>query len=176
MDFVEIVPWFLPGVLLSLIVGVATRRSVARFLAVSPAIAAALIASAGWTVAATLTPLRRALESDAAGTGGCDLSRLRGPTLEEVVGSGSDEVLLNLLLFVPLGFTIGLAPRSRQKAVLLLVGVLMPVSIEAIQLLTPVLVRGCESADIVDNLLGLALGVTTATVAHHLSSLIPPAN
>lgn len=170
MDLLEIVPWFLPCALLSVVVGVTTRRSVARFLAVSPAMAAALIASAGLTIAATLTPLRDALESSAAGSGVCDLSRLRPPSLEEVIGSGASDVALNLLLFVPLGLTIGLAPRSGQKAVLVLVASAMPVAIEATQLLLPVLARGCESADVVDNLLGLGLGLTTATVAQRFRS------
>lgn len=157
-------PWFLPGALLAVIVGVATQRPVARFLAVSPAIATALVASMGLAVAATLTPLRRAIESGVVGSDQCDLSRLGIPSLDELSHFDATDVGLNLMLFVPLGLAIGLGPRSRQKFVLLVAAVATPVVIEVTQLLLPALACGCESADVVDNLLGLALGLTTASV------------
>lgn len=164
LNFTEIVPWFLPGALLAVIVGVATQRPVARALAVSASSAIALVASLGLIVAATLTPLRLALESDVAGSGRCDLSRLGFPSLEEVTIHGAYDIGPNVLLFVPLGLAIGLAPRSRQKIVVMVAAVATPFLIEVTQLLVPALARGCESADVIDNLFGLALGLTIAAV------------
>ena len=41
----------------------------------------------------------------------------------------------------------------------------LPFAIEATQLLVPLLGRGCESADVVDNLIGLAIGLAIGLVA-----------
>jgi len=170
MQFADVVPWFLSVALLFAVVGVAARRPAAQALAVSPAIATALVASMGLVVAATLTPLRHALESGAVGSGRCDLTRLRLPSLEELMSFEANDIGLNVLLFVPLGVTIGLAPRSRQKIVLVVVAVATPVVVEATQLLVPALARGCESADVIDNLLGLGLGLAITTVVRHFQA------
>ena len=164
MNLTDTVPWFVPGALLSVALGLAIQRPVARALAVPPALATALIVSLGLIVSATLTPLWIALESDVAGTGRCDLSRLGLPSLGDLVRSGSNDIGPNILLFVPLGLAVGLVPRSWQKAVVFGAAVAAPLLIEVTQLLVPVLARGCESADVFDNLLGLALGLTTAAV------------
>lgn len=164
MNFTDTVPWFVPGALLSVTLGVAAQGPVARALGVPRAIATALVVSLGLIVSATLTPLWIALETDAAGSGRCDLSRLGLPSLQDVVRSGANDIGPNILLFVPLGMAVGLAPRSWRKAVIFAAAVATPLLIEVTQLLLPVLARGCESADVFDNLVGLALGMTSAAV------------
>jgi hypothetical protein len=62
---------------------------------------------------------------------------------------------LNVILFVPLGLAIGLLGRSPATA-RVLVAVL---AVEAIRSRLPMLGQGCQSRDVVDNLLGLAIGL-----------------
>jgi glycopeptide antibiotics resistance protein len=50
-------------------------------------------------------------------------------------------------------------PRSRRKAVVLIAAIALPFAIEITQMLLPILDRACESADVVDNLTGLVLGL-----------------
>lgn len=160
MSFFENVPWFLPGVVVAVILGALTQRRLAQALAIEPSRAASLVACVGLIVAATLTPLRLTLESGAAGSGQCDMSRLGLPSFEEVTRLGASDIGPNVLLFIPLGLVLGSSPRSWQKMWLILAAIVAPVLIEWTQMVLPALGRGCESADVVDNLLGLALGLT----------------
>ncbi|MCW2546248.1 MAG: hypothetical protein JWN96_708, partial [Mycobacterium sp.] len=66
---------------------------------------------------------------------------------------------LNVILFVPLGLAIGLLGRSPATARMLVAVLALPLAIEAIQSLLPMLGRGCQSGDVVDNLLGLGIGL-----------------
>jgi glycopeptide antibiotics resistance protein len=68
-------------------------------------------------------------------------------------------------MFIPLGVTIALVPRSRRKVVVLIAAIALPFAIETAQLLLPVLDRACESADVVDNLTGLVVGLGGGVVA-----------
>jgi hypothetical protein len=156
------VPWFWPGVVISVLVGVLAAGRLSRSLAIGPAHAVALVVSIGIIVSATLTPLRGALTSGAVGSGVCDLSRIGPPPLRDLVGL--NDTTLNLVLFVPLGAAVGLIPRTRQRAALLLAAAAGPFVIETIQLLAPVLARGCQSADVVDNMTGLAAGLIAGTL------------
>ena len=70
---------------------------------------------------------------------------------------------LNVALFIPLGIAIGLVHVSRPWAALTFAAIALPFAIEAIQLVAPILDRGCQSADVVDNLTGLALGLLIGT-------------
>jgi hypothetical protein len=158
----ENVPWFWPGLLISIIVGVLAAPAVARRLAIGPIHAAILVASFGLIVAATLTPLRPALESGAVGTGVCDLTRFGPPPLRDLLGL--NDTTLNLVLFAPLGAAIALLPQPKPRRALLAIAVGLPFAIETIQLLTPVLDRGCQSADVVDNLTGLIVGFVAGAV------------
>jgi VanZ family protein len=63
---------------------------------------------------------------------------------------------------------IGLFPRSRRTAAVVIAAIALPFAIETIQLLLPVLDRACESADVVDNLTGLVLGLGGGVVAARL--------
>jgi glycopeptide antibiotics resistance protein len=70
----------------------------------------------------------------------------------------------NVLLFIPLGAAIAFVPRSRRKVLLVAGGLTVPFVIEGLQLLVPALGRGCESADVFDNLLGLVIGLVLGAV------------
>ena len=155
-------PWFWPGLVISIVIGILAAPVVARRLAIGPIHAAILVASFGLIVAATLTPLRPALESGAVGTGVCDLTRFGPPPLRDLLRL--NDTTLNLVLFAPLGAAIALLPRPKPRRALLAIAVGLPFAIETIQLLTPVLDRGCQSADVVDNLTGLIVGFLAGAV------------
>ena len=158
-------PWFLPGVVISIVVSIAASDAVGRALGVRRAVAWVMVLSLGIIMAATLTPQWEALAFGARGSSSCDLSRLGLAPLGELL-SASDSGG-NILMFIPLGATIGLVPRSRRKAAIVIAAIALPFGIETIQLL-PVLDRACESADVIDNLTGLAIGLAGGVVAGRL--------
>jgi hypothetical protein len=150
------VPLFWPGFLLSIVIGIAVAPATSRRLSIGRIHAAVLVASIGLIVSATLTPLRDAFVSGAVGTGTCDLSRIGPPPLRELIAL--NDTTLNLVLFAPLGLAIGLLPGQRPRRILLAFALVFPFAIETTQLLLPILDRGCQSADVVDNLTGLVAG------------------
>lgn len=164
------VPWFWPGVLVSLVVGVLLAVPLGHAFRVRPLLAALLLVSFGSILAATLTPLRDALEFGAVGTGVCDFSRVGPPPLE-YLGYRND-ISLNIVLFIPLGLGIGLLGKRRLTGVLLLAAIALPFVIETIQLLVPVIARGCQSSDVIDNLIGLSIGLAIGGVARLLIGLL----
>ena len=50
-------------------------------------------------------------------------------------------------------------PRTGRSLLVALAATSLTLVVETLQLLLPVLGRGCETADIVDNLLGLVIGL-----------------
>ena len=116
-----------------------------------------IVLSLGVILAATMTPQWEALAFGVQGSSSCDFSRIGLAPLSELLRFGDTSG--NVLLFIPLGVTIALVPRSRRKAVVLIAAIALPFAIETAQLLLPVLDRACESADVVDNLTGLVLGL-----------------
>lgn len=161
-------PFFLPGVVVSVVLAALIAGPVARALATRRSVAMLLIASIGVIVSATLTPLGGTLAFDGGAAGSCDLSRLGPPPLGAL--RRITDTSLNVALFIPLGFAIALLPRSRQAGAVLLGAVLLPFAIELTQLLVPAISRGCESADVIDNLLGLAVGLAAGTALRMLST------
>jgi glycopeptide antibiotics resistance protein len=119
--------------------------------------------SLGVIVSATLTPQWEALAFGAQGSSTCNLSRLGLAPLDELLAV--NETSLNVLLFVPLGASIALIPSFRIKVVVAVAAIALPFAIEATQLFVPLLDRGCESADFIDNLSGLAVGFAGGIVA-----------
>jgi hypothetical protein len=160
-------PWFLPGVAVSVVVSVAASGAAGRALGVRRAVAWAMLFSLGIIMAATLTPQSGALDLGTQGPGYCDFSRI-GPAPWEQLLSPT-ESSGNVLMLIPLGAAIGLVPRSRSKAALVVGALALPFAIEAIQLLAPWLDRACESADVVDNLMGLALGLVAGSIAGRIA-------
>lgn len=152
----NVLPWLIPGLVLSAILGILAGRRVGRVFGTTPAVGWALIVGFGLVISATLTPLRAGLDFDATGIGTCDLSRFGVVPPRELLRIGDPS--LNVLLFMPLGFALGLVPRSRRSVALAVVAVASPLVIEIVQLVLPILGRGCQSADVFDNLTGLVLG------------------
>jgi hypothetical protein len=150
------VEWFGPGVVISAIVGGAICGLVARLLGTRPLVAWLLVFSVGSIVAATLTPIHDTLETGAAGVGTCDLSRFGPARLDDL--RTLNDTSLNVLLFLPLGAAVGFLPDRGRKAVVAAFAVALPFAIEGIQLVATSLHRGCQSADVADNLTGLLLG------------------
>jgi len=113
-------------------------------------------------MAATLTPLEAAIGSGVVSDGTCDFSR--GGVLPLLdLPLTSDDPVLNIALFVPLGISIGLS-RSPHRTSLIVAAIALPFGIELAQLILPVLDRSCEAADIVDNLTGLGLGLVVGGI------------
>lgn len=150
----------------SLIVAIALSPAVAVRLGVRRPVAAALIVGFGLVVSATLMPTTSALQGNPS-DGVCDLSRLSLPRPSELrwVTSAS----LNVLLFVPLGLAVGLLPRTRPAGIVALAAISLTFVVEGIQLVVTPLGRGCHSADIIDNLLGLAIGMIIGGAVHVLA-------
>ena len=165
IPFGDSVPWLLPGAAIALVAGVAASGPVGRSLGVARVVAAVIIVSMGVILAATLTPCPCLPEP---GTGGaCDLSRIGLPSPSQLIAPL--DTAGNILAFIPLGFAIALVPRSRRKGALLAGAVALPFAIETIQLLATPLGRACESADVVDNLTGLVLGLVAGTIAARIT-------
>jgi hypothetical protein len=176
MRGVNVLPWLLPGVAITALLGVMAGRRIGRFFGTSPWIGWALALCFGLIVSATLTPLRSGLDLGIMGIGTCDLSRIGIAPIQQLLRP--NDTSLNVLLFIPLGFAIGLVPGSRRKYVLTGIATLLPVAIELAQLVLPVLGRGCQSADVFDNLTGLLLGCLVGTgaamIARRSTSSVEP--
>jgi glycopeptide antibiotics resistance protein len=161
---------FGPGVIISLILSLVACGYASRALKITRAHGWALLMSLGVVLSATMTPSREALLFGARGSGTCDLSRIALAPLQDL--SHLNDTSLNILLFVPLGLAIALCPRSRAKYIVLAGAFVLPASIELIQLLVPRLGRECQSADVIDNLTGLVVGLAAGVVARLLASML----
>jgi hypothetical protein len=166
------VPWFFPGVAISLVLGVLGARPAARLLGASGPVAGLLLASVGVIVAATLTPFRDAFLPGTIQPMPCDFSRMGLAPLVEL--TSRNDTSLNVLLFVPLGAALGLIPNSLRKLLVLMFALALPFVIELTQLGVPLLARGCQSADVIDNLTGLVVGLAVATPAGWLLRTLQP--
>ena len=124
----------------------------------------------GFVIAATLTPDAEAVAGVVA-NGICDVSRVGLAPVESLTRVSSAS--LNVLLFIPLGLAVGLLPRTRSAAMVTVVAFSLTFVVETIQLLMTVLGRGCQTADLFDNLLGLAIGIALGTLARPLLRLSP---
>lgn len=163
------VEWFGPGLGISAIIGGAICRLVAQLLGTRPLVAWLLVFSVGSILAATLTPIHDTLETGAAGVGTCDLSRFGPARLADL--RTLNDTSLNVLLFLPLGAAIGFLPERGRKAVVAAFAVALPFAIEGIQLFATTLHRGCQSADVADNLTGLLLGFAAGQAIHLVARL-----
>ncbi len=162
----HVLPWFLPGTALFALIGLLVARPLARWLPSHPVIAWGLVFSFGIVVSATLTPLRGHFNFAATG-GTCDFSRIGLAPLQDL--GEINDTTLNILMFIPLGIGLGLLGRSRRAALLTVAALALPVVIETTQLLIPALERGCQSADVFDNLTGLAFGLAIGALASMLA-------
>jgi len=143
---------------LSIAAGILLGRRVGRGLRSSPIVGALLVASVGAIASATLTPLDGRLHLEDIGPRACDFSRMALAPLSEL--RGITDTSLNIALFVPLGLAVALLPRSGRSLAILLAAVALPFAIELTQLVLAPLGRGCQSADVIDNLTGLVVGMS----------------
>jgi len=149
-------PGFLPGLAVSVLLATALYRNIGHRLGTKDQIAWLLVMSVGAIVSATLTPgTEPFLHTSARAT--CDLSRLGLAPITTYLTLGTTS--LNVILFVPLGILIALLRRSRATAFAIIGAALLPLAIESTQLVATPLGRACQGADVVDNMLGLALGL-----------------
>jgi glycopeptide antibiotics resistance protein len=162
----QVLPWLWPGIAIALVVSIVASAAVGRTLRVPRPVAWAMILSLGVILAATMTPQWEALAFGAQGSSTCDFSRIGLASLTDYLRFGDTSG--NVLMFIPLGVAIALVPRSRRMAVVLIAATALPFAIEITQMLLPVLDRACESADVVDNLTGLVLGLGGGVVAARL--------
>lgn len=154
-------PWLLPGAALAFVASILASGAVGRWLGVRRSVAWIGLFSLGVIVASTLTPLdpgsvviRDVRVCD-------DTRQALAPFSEWFRGS---DATLNVLLFLPLGLAIGMAPWTWRTLLVGLAAITLPMAIEATQLVVPPLGRGCETADIVDNLTGLVLGMAAGVL------------
>ncbi|MDA8237758.1 MAG: hypothetical protein M0T75_07750 [Chloroflexi bacterium] len=166
------VPFSLPGLVLAALVGLLASRPLGRALGAHPIVAWAIVASVGLILAATLTPVPGA-DDPARGGLACDLSRIGLAPWRRL--TSVNEVSLNILLLVPLGLALGLLPRSRPKVGLVAAAAALPLAIEVAQAVATPLHRACQSADVFDNLTGLALGLLAGGAAGALDARRAPA-
>ena len=156
------VPLFLPALAAWAVVGALAARRIGRRLGIHPVHAFGLVVSLGIVLSATLTPQGAALVRGATGPATCDLSRLGFASIHDYLVLG--DIQGNVLMFIPLGVALALLPASRNRAALVLAGALVPVCIETTQLMLGFLDRACQSGDVVDNLLGLGIGLALGAV------------
>jgi hypothetical protein len=159
-----------PGIVVTLAVSILASGALGRWLRVRRSIAWALLFSLGVILSATLSPLDGAegVTQDAVRT--CDFSRTWPASMSDVL-QGND-VALNIVMFLPLGCAIGIAPLSRRKMLVLVGAIALPFAIEAVQLFVVPLDRACQTADIVDNLTGLTIGLVAGAVIAWLAPVI----
>jgi hypothetical protein len=160
----------LPGIVITVVVSLAASDRVGRALGARRSVAWLLLLSLGLILTGTLTPLPEECRVSSSAVGSCDLSRVGLAPLDLLLRV--NDTSLNVLMFVPLGAAIGLLPGSRRKAALVVAAAALPVAVEATQALVPWLDRACESADIFDNLTGLAIGLAGGVVAGRLARVV----
>jgi VanZ like family len=152
-----VLPWFLPGLAITTVIALAVAGRVARSLRTESWIAFLLLVGVGAVLAATIPPDAGGFSGRPSVPGRCDFGRIGLAPLSQYLHLG--DTSLNVILFVPLGLAIGLLGRSPATARVLVAALALPLAIEAIQSLLPMLGRGCQSRDVVDNLLGLGIGL-----------------
>jgi hypothetical protein len=157
MDVLEPYAGFVPGIVASLALSVVLGRRVGSWLAGGPLTGAAVVLVLGAALSATITPSYDALRYGLVGDGSCDLTRLALPTANQLAWPG--DIVLNILLFVPLGLVAGLVRSTAAERRLVVLAFALPFAIEAVQLAVRPLGRECQSGDVVDNLTGLTLGI-----------------
>jgi len=148
---------FVPGALITMVLAFALGGRVARRLGVHPIAGTTLVLAVGMVLSAVLTPSYGAIALGFDGSGTCDLTRFGLPSRNQLAWPG--EILLNILLFVPLGVVLGSLPPSRRLRVLIPAAYALPVAIELAQLVVVRLGRECQSGDAIDNVAGLTIGI-----------------
>jgi hypothetical protein len=162
---------FLPGIVAALALTIVMGRRVGALLATGRVLGSVVALSLGVALAATVTPSRDALLSGLVGSGRCDLTRLALPSANQLAWPG--DIVLNILLFVPLGLAIGLLPSSPAERRLVPFAYALPFAIEIVQLVVRPLGRECQTGDVVDNLTGLTIGILVGCGIRSVGGFVP---
>jgi hypothetical protein len=160
--------WFWPGVIVALAASVLLASPIARALGTMRGVAWFLVLSFGVIVAATLTPIHAPNGIDTSIFRPCDLSRHGLASFADI--EAITDVSLNIAVFIPLGIAVAMLPRTARTVAIAGSTVLLPVAIEGLQYLVPVLARGCESGDVIDNLTGLVIGLAVGVIARSVGA------
>jgi len=149
-------PWLVPGSVVALVVSILASGRVGAWLRIHRVLAAVLLFSLGIILVGTLTPLaaEEVLPPEARDT--CDFSRTWLATPADL--ASGDDVVINILMFMPFGFAVGGIPWTKRKVAVTIAAIALPFAIEGTQLLVLQLGRGCQAGDVVDNLTGLLIG------------------
>ncbi|MFC5885885.1 hypothetical protein RMN57_10680 [Kitasatospora sp. CM 4170] len=158
-------PMFWPGLLCSLVPAALLNRVVGRWLRAHWAVAFVLLLALGGLVTLTLLPDawgpfwaysgRAARHCDLTGFG---LRPLRAFTTVNPTS-------LDVALFVPIGLAAALAGTRARAAAVLLGATALPFAVEAVQYALPGIGHACTAQDVLDSLLGLALGAAAGLLA-----------
>ena len=152
-------PLVYPALLVAAVVAALASPWAARRTGLARLPAGHLLVSLGAVLAITLTP---GIGGDFAGPITCQ-GLVPAPSLSELWSLTSDNGQ-NVLLFVPLGLFIGLIPRRNVLIGAGAAAALLPFVIEGIQALLPAFARSCQAWDIVENVLGLAIGLVIGSL------------
>ena len=150
-------PGMLVALLLALVVFLVVRHrsSPARGL-----LAAVLTAWTGMVLLATLAPQRLgAIQIERHGQRVCAVL----PHLSPWGALHDDQRLLNVLLFIPLGALVFVFHRHAAVRVAAMV-VVLPIVIETVQYAFRSLNRACDGTDVIDNWMGLTIGLAIGLV------------
>jgi hypothetical protein len=149
--------WFWPSITVAFAMSAVLSSGVARLLRIDRGLAQFLVLSIGLVVAATLSPIRAPIGVDLTALRGCDFGRRWLATLPEL--TSWSPVTLTIAAFLPAGVAIALLPPSIRSAIVALSVAALPVAIEVIHYLVPVLARACKSGNAIDGWAGLGIGL-----------------
>ncbi|UCN14815.1 VanZ family protein [Cellulomonas iranensis] len=140
------------GLAVTVLVVAAATLPLARRLRVPPLDVAAWLTALGVVLSLTLSP--RPATAGAAPV--CALDSWSPLGVGDLLAF--DQRAANVVLLVPLALLSGLVRDRRLARAALLTTAALPLLIEAVQYAVPALGRVCDSADLVDNLTGVAVG------------------
>jgi hypothetical protein len=161
MGVIGDLPLFWPAALLVLVLAAALAAPAGRALGTSAWSALLLLASLGVILAATVTPSTAAFVP-VDRPDGCVLGQFDVPALATLLYP--NETSLNVAMFVPLGIACGLLRRWSTVAVISVLAAGLPFGIEMAQYAIARLGRVCSTADVANNLTGLAVGLLVSIV------------
>ena len=153
---ISVLPLVGVALITTVVAAMALAPRLARRLGTAEWVARLLVFGFGFALSWTLLPDAEGLQGIGS-DGGCSTARIGLIPWREL--TSLNESSLNVALFVPLGIAVGLLPMTRTAALVALAALSLTFVIETVQLLARALGRGCETADIFDNLLGLAIGI-----------------
>jgi len=160
-------PWLLPTFVVGAVLAAVLGGRVGAALAMPRWAATLLVVAVSAIVAVTLTPQRFDV------TAPDPLAPLPqiGPDLDAATvpwwGWLLNDRTLNVALFVPLGLGVALIGRRSPRRVLTAAALLVPLCVEVVQHVTPWLARDSQWQDVLDNTVGVALGLTAGFALRH---------